>query len=71
MPQATGTLTPHKPTPTNTSFVIVNSISWNKANEIAKPTNQLIGVFRFRTIALILSVTEPKVSSVPTTGCVA
>ena len=46
-------------------------INWNKANETAKPINQLIGVLRFNTIALILSVTEPKVSSVPTTGCVA
>jgi hypothetical protein len=44
---------------------MASNISWKRANEIAKPKNQAIGVLRFRTMALILSVTEPKVSSVP------
>ena len=50
--------------------MIVSSISWNSTNEIAKPMNHQIGVLRFRTIELILSVTEANVSPGPTTGCV-
>ena len=42
--------------------MIVSSINWNRTNEIAKPTNHQIGVLRFRTIELILSVTEANVS---------
>ncbi len=57
--------------PLKSMFVIVSSISWKSANEMAKPTNHQSGVLRFKTIALILSVTEPKVSSDPTTGWVA
>ena len=62
---------PHKPMPLKSRFVIVSSSNWNSANEMAKPMNQPTGVLRCKTIALILSVTEPNVSSVPTTGCVA
>ena len=70
MPQATGTLTPHKPIPTNTRFVIVSSMSWKSAKEIAKPKNQAIDVLRFKTIELILSVTEANVSPGSITGVV-
>src|SRR5262245_34612626 len=70
MPHATGTLTPHKPMPTNTRFVIVSSINWNSANESAKPKNQPSDVLRFRTIELILSVTDAKVSPGSMTGAV-
>ncbi len=48
--------------------MIVSSISWNRTNEMAKPTNHQIGVLRFRTIELILSVTEANVSPGSTTG---
>src|SRR4026207_1657760 len=61
-PHATGTLTPQRPMPTNTRFVIASSISWKSANEIAKPKNHASDVFRFKTIELILSATEAKVS---------
>src|ERR1043165_9394914 len=67
-PQATGTLTPHKPIPTNTRFVIVSSISWKSANEIAKPKNHASDVLRFKTIELILSVTDANVSPGSITG---
>src|SRR6185503_12510743 len=70
MPQATGTLTPHKPIPTNTRFVIVSNISWKSANEIAKPKNHASDVLRFKTIELILSVTEANVSPGSITGAV-
>src|ERR1041385_457043 len=60
-PQATGTLTPHKPMPTNTRFVMVSSISWNSAKEMAKPKNQASDVLRFKQIELILSVTDANV----------
>src|ERR1044072_9979157 len=67
-PHATGTLTPHKPIPTITRFVIASSINWKSANEIAKPKNQASDVFRFKTIELILSVTEANVSPGSITG---
>src|SRR5215467_5451057 len=70
MPHATGTLTPHKPIPTNTRFVIASSISWKSAKEIAKPKNHASDVFRFKTIELILSVTEANVSPGSITGVV-
>ena len=38
--------------------MIVSSINWNRTNEIAKPMNHQIGVLRFKTIELILSVTD-------------
>src|ERR1044072_363471 len=69
-PQATGTLTPHKPIPTNTRVVIVSSISWKSANEIAKPKTHASDVLRFRTIELILSVTDANVSPGSITGVV-
>src|SRR6185436_1947482 len=68
MPHATGTLTPHKPIPTNTRFVIVSSISWKSANEMAKPKNHASDVLRFKTIELILSVTDANVSPGSITG---
>src|SRR6185436_19580688 len=68
MPHATGTLTPHKPIPTNTRFVIVSNISWKSAKEIAKPKNHASDVFRFKTIELILSVTEANVRPGSITG---
>src|SRR5688572_22966221 len=67
-PHATGTLTPQTPIPTNTRFVIASSISWKSANETAKPKNHASDVFRFRTIELILSVTEANVSPGSITG---
>src|SRR5688572_23010970 len=67
-PHAMGTLTPHNPIPTNNRFVIASSISWKSANEIAKPKNQASDVFRFRTMELILSVTDAKVSPGSMTG---
>src|SRR5689334_22264498 len=70
MPHATGTFTPHSPIPTNTRFVIASSISWNSANEIAKPKNHASDVFRFKTIELILSVTDANVSPGSMTGVV-
>ena len=70
IPQATGMLTPQSPMPTNSSCVIVSSINWKRTNEIAKPTNHQIGVLRFRTIELILSVTDANVSPGATTGAV-
>src|SRR5215510_10790902 len=68
MPHAMGTLTPHKPIPTNTRFVIVSSISWKSAKEMAKPKNHAIDVLRFKTIELILSVTDANVSPGSITG---
>src|SRR6185295_4877067 len=68
MPQATGTLTPHKPIPTNRRFVIASSINWKSANEIAKPKNHASDVLRFKTIELILSVTDANVSPGSITG---
>src|SRR5689334_2869835 len=70
MPHATGTFTPHSPIPTNTRFVIASSISWKSAKEIAKPKNQASDVFRFKTIELILSVTDANVSPGSMTGLV-
>src|SRR5918999_5070665 len=69
-PHATGTLTPHKPMPTNTRFVFVSSINWKSANETAKPKNHASDVLRFKTIELILSVTDAKVSPGSMTGAV-
>src|ERR687896_1210756 len=69
-PHATGTLTPQSPMPTNKRFVIVSSISWKSANEIAKPKNHASDVLRFRTIELILSVTDANVSPGSITGAV-
>src|SRR6185369_8108965 len=68
MPHATGTFTPQSPIPTNTRFVIVSSISWKSANEIAKPKNHARDVLRFKTIELILSVTDANVSPGSITG---
>src|SRR5215211_4450813 len=70
MPQATGTLTPHKPMPTKSRFVIASSISWKSANEIAKPKNHASDVLRFKTIELILSVTDANVRPGSMTGVV-
>src|SRR6185503_3804197 len=70
MPHATGTFTPHNPIPTNTRLVIASNISWKSANEIAKPKNHASDVFRFRTIELILSVTEANVIPGSMTGVV-
>src|SRR5215216_5122588 len=67
-PHATGTLTPQRPMPTNTRFVIVSSINWKSANETAKPKNHASDVFRFKTIELILSVTDANVSPGSMTG---
>ena len=47
-----------------------SSISWNRTNEIANPMNHPTGVFRFRTIELILSVTDANVSPGAITGAV-
>src|SRR5215211_1817705 len=68
MPHAMGTLTPHNPIPTNTRFVIVSSINWKSAKEIAKPKNHASDVLRFKTIELILSVTDANVSPGSITG---
>src|SRR6185369_2326688 len=68
MPHAMGTLTPHKPIPTKTRFVIASSISWKSANEMAKPKNHASDVLRFKTIELILSVTDANVSPGSITG---
>src|SRR5215212_6957903 len=70
MPQATGTLTPHTPMPTNNRFVIASNINWKSAKEIAKPKNHASDVLRFKTIELILSVTEANVSPGSMTGAV-
>src|SRR5678815_5051618 len=70
MPQAMGTLTPHKPMPTNTRFVMASNISWNSMKEMAKPKNQASDVLRFKTIELILSVTDANVSAGSITGVV-
>src|SRR5215218_2748570 len=70
MPHATGTLTPHKPIPTNTRFVSVSSINWKSANEMAKPKNHASDVLRFKTIELILSVTDANVRPGSITGAV-
>src|ERR1044072_2518663 len=69
-PHATGTLTPHKPIPTTTRFVIVSSINWKRMNETAKPKNQYHDGFRLKRIELILSVTDANVSSGSITGAV-
>src|SRR5688572_12972733 len=69
-PQATGTFTPRNPIPTNNGIVIASNISWNSANEIAKPKNQASDVFRFKTIELILSVTDANVIPGSMTGVV-
>src|ERR1041384_6702789 len=70
MPQATGTVTAHKPMPTKSRFVIASSINWKSANEIAKPKNHASDVLRFKTIELILSVTDANVSPGSMTGVV-
>src|ERR1700754_3891381 len=62
IPQATGTLTPQSPIPTKTRLVIAKSINWKSANARAKPKNQASDVLRFKTIELILSVTDANVS---------
>src|SRR6476659_654395 len=69
-PQPTGSLTNQRPMPVKTRVVIVSSINWNRMNEIVKPTNHQTGVLRFRTIELILSVTDANVSPGATTGAV-
>src|SRR6185437_6445275 len=61
-PHATGMLTPQRPIPTNMRFVIVSSINWKSANDTAKPKNHASDVLRFKTIELILSVTDANVS---------
>src|SRR6266540_3117350 len=68
IPQATGMFTPPSPMPSKRSFVIVSNINWNRTNEIANPMNHPNSVFRFRTIELILAVTEANVSPVAKTG---
>src|SRR5678815_2393595 len=70
MPHAIGTLTPQTPIPTNTRFVIASIISWKSAKETAKPKNHASDVLRFKTIELILSVTEANVSPGSITGAV-
>src|ERR1051325_4998370 len=70
MPHATGTLTPQTPIPTNNRFVIASIINWKSAHEIAKPQTQASDVFRFKTIELILSVTDANVSPGSMTGVV-
>ena len=70
MAQPTGWLVPKMPTPVKTRCVIAISNNCTSMKEMAKPMNQPIGVLRFSTMALILSVTEPNVSSPPTTGVV-
>jgi len=50
--------------------VIASNINWKSAKEIAKPKNHANEVLRFRTIELILSVTDANVRPGSITGCV-
>src|SRR5205807_8463931 len=59
-PQATGTLTPQMPMPRTNSHAMDHISTRTSRNEIAKPTYQLRGSRRERTIEPILSVTEAK-----------
>ena len=52
-------LMPQMPVPLMTSQAIATVINPMRLKAIAKPTNQPREVGRVRTIALILSVTEP------------
>ncbi len=58
-PQPIGMLMPQMPVPLMISHPMATVISARRLKEIAKPTNQPKEVGRVRTIALILSVTEP------------
>src|SRR6516164_6255785 len=60
-PQATGTLMPQTPTPTNRSQKMVYSSIIVRANMKAKPSHQPRGVCRASVIELIFSETERKV----------
>src|SRR5712691_12620651 len=67
-PQPMGMLMPQMPTPLMTSQPIATVINPMRLKAIEKPTNQPREVGRVRTIALILSVTDPKVYPGPITG---
>ena len=60
IPQPMGIVTPQTPMPLNSRKAIATSRPWRSAKPMAKPTNQPHGVFRWRTMLLIFSVTEAK-----------
>src|SRR5262245_7392957 len=67
-PQPTGMRTPQTPMPLKSRKATATSRSCRTPKEIAKPTNQASGVFRWRTMLEILSVTVPKSWPGPTIG---
>ena len=59
---------PNRPTPTVITAARQNKSTNTRMKEIPKPTYQNLGVRPLRTIALILSVIEPKVCPGSMTG---
>ena len=68
IPQPTGMLMPHTPTPLNRSIAIASSNPCSSRNATVKPRNQLIGVLRRSTMSLIFSVTLLSVCPGPRIG---
>ncbi len=60
-PQPMGIVTPQMPIPFRNRYPMANSIIMVTMNARAKPTNHPLEVGRVRTMALIFSVTVPKV----------
>ena len=60
-PQPIGMLMPQMPVPLTTRYPMAKSIIIVSMNAMPKPMNQPVEVGRFSTMALILSVTVPKV----------
>jgi hypothetical protein len=56
-PQPTGMLTPHTPTPLNSSITMASSNPCSSENPTANPKNHDSGVFRRRTMSATFSVT--------------
>jgi len=68
-PQATGVLGPQMPIPRRSRLVIETIRTRNRKKPMPKPMNHASGVRRrSSTIALILSVIEPKVCPGPMSG---
>jgi len=67
-PQPIGMFTPQMPTPFTSRYAIETMSRFASANASRNPTHQPTGVLRVRTIALILSVTEPNVYPDAITG---
>ena len=67
-PQPIGMVTPQMPVPRTNKYPMANNIIIVSKKAMPKPRNQPLEVGRVRTIALILSVTVPKVYPGSMTG---